>query len=132
MKSDWGYAIQTSMDGTVENIHYLLSMFNCQNCGKCCRECTDGTYLQPHEISPLVKKLRLTKKAFTQQYCSVRDGHVFIKQPCLLRKKRRCLIYSLRPQACYLFPIALDPETRKIRISCCLGGMELLSTLGIK
>lgn len=130
VKPDLGYAIQTSIEGSLDNIQYLLAIFQCQNCGRCEKKCTDGIWLQNNEVLPLARELKLTKKAFIQRYCVVKD-HITMKEPCVFHKRKRCSIYPIRPMICRLFPIDIDSKTHKIKITCCPGGIDLLNRLNI-
>ncbi len=131
MEPDLGYAIQTSIKGSLENIGYLVSIFKCRNCGKCEQLIAEGIWLQPDEILPLADELKLTKQDFIAQYCFSQGDKVVLKTPCIFYKENKCSVYPVRPIVCRLFPIDINFENHRVKIICCPGGIELLTRLNI-
>ena len=84
--------------------------FNCTQCGNCCRNHGEYTfvYLARKDVLAIAGHLKLTPKAFIAEYCNVVDGWVTLRmdEPAcrFLEEDNRCAIYPVRPKQCATWP----------------------------
>ena len=89
--------------------------FHCTQCGACCINRED-ILLTPKDVFRIVKKLQMTQREFVEKYCDVYVGsssrvplvrlQPFGKdQRCPLLQDRSCIVHSVKPTVCALFPL---------------------------
>lgn len=90
---------------------------SCNNCGMCCRNRGDIS-LTPLDVFNISQYLKMYPKDFINTYCVVGrylDVKLKATEPfnsCIFLKnnskgKTYCDIYSVRPMACYLYPLKM-------------------------
>ena len=84
--------------------------FACTQCGNCCRNHGDYTYvyLSPREVSAIARHLGMARRAFLEAYCKAEDGWVTLRMDApacpFLSEENRCRIYPVRPAQCAAWP----------------------------
>jgi len=89
--------------------------FKCRECGKCCRD-RDDILLNSRDVYNIATALNLTHEQVIEKYCEVYIGQdsripvvrllpVGANKTCPLLKNNRCMVHSLKPTVCALFPI---------------------------
>jgi len=88
--------------------------FQCQGCGRCCSGPNEGfIWVEPEEIELIADFLKIPERQLRQQYLKhhgfrttiienpVTKDCIFLK---LIDGKKQCLIYSVRPNQCRIWP----------------------------
>ena len=89
--------------------------FHCTQCGACCIN-RDDILLTPKDVFRMSKELQMTQQEFVKKYCNVYIGFnsrmpLVRLQPsgrnqhCPLLQDRRCIVHSVKPTVCALFPL---------------------------
>jgi len=89
--------------------------FHCTQCGACCIN-RDDILLTPKDVFHMAKELQMTQQDFVKKYCDVYAGPssrmpLVRLQPsgkdqrCPLLQDRRCIVQSVKPTVCALFPL---------------------------
>lgn len=84
--------------------------FSCTQCGNCCRNHGDYTYvyLAEHDVEAIARHLGLSRRRFLERYCSREDGWVTLRMDApacpFLQEDNRCGIYPVRPKQCATWP----------------------------
>lgn len=100
-------------------------VFGCNECGKCCRERED-ILLTPIDLFKMAKYLQMPIQSFISKYCEHYmggDSHMPLvrikpreyRRSCPLNDKGRCLVHSVKPVVCALYPLGrmLNGETNE-------------------
>ncbi len=97
--------------------------FRCTMCGKCCTY-RDDIILSPMDIFRMAKELKLTPSEFYNQHCRshigdntripiIRLNSVGKDERCPLLKNSKCMVHSVKPAVCALFPLGRYLEAEK-------------------
>lgn len=84
--------------------------FSCTQCGNCCKNHGDYSYvyLAEKDIEAIAAHLELPRERFLRDYCRREDGWVTLRmdQPAcpFLQADNRCGIYPVRPKQCATWP----------------------------
>lgn len=84
--------------------------FSCTQCGNCCRNHGDYTYvyLAEADVLAIAGHLGLTRQAFLEAWCREEDGWITLRMDdpaCpFLEEDNRCGIYPVRPKQCATWP----------------------------
>jgi len=84
--------------------------FECTQCGNCCTNHGDYTYvyLAEADVEAIAAHLGLSRRRFLARYCTREDGFVSLRmdEPAcpFLGTDRRCSIYPVRPKQCATWP----------------------------
>lgn len=89
--------------------------FHCTQCGKCCTYRED-ILLSPMDIFRMARELGITSNQFCEKYCNsyigdtsripiVRLNSVGKDARCPLLKNNKCIVHSVKPAVCALFPL---------------------------
>lgn len=84
--------------------------FSCTQCGNCCRNHGDYTYvyLAEHDVEAIARHLGLPRRRFLERYCRQEDGWVTLRMDApacpFLEEDNRCGIYPVRPKQCATWP----------------------------
>ena len=84
--------------------------FECTQCGNCCRNHGDYSYvyLSSRDILNIAGHLKLPPKRFVEEHCRIEDGWVTLRmdEPAceFLMEDNRCAIYPVRPKQCRTWP----------------------------
>lgn len=128
--------LDTAILACGEAAQVLLSLFECQHCGRCC----EGSIFRepvvpliPGEPRRIADFLGWSAKRL-RQFCTHRNGILYLKLPCPFYIEHACSIYEVRPMGCRLYPIQgivrmkrngqILPPTFTLDIDC-PGGNEL-------
>jgi len=86
----------------------ILSLFECQKTGHCCR--FEGyVYVSEEEMASMAKSLGQPLAFFKAQYV-IQDGPYFLiskpgyRKDCFLNCQNECQVYLARPQQCRTYP----------------------------
>jgi hypothetical protein len=108
--------------------------FNCTQCGNCCRNHGEYTYVyvtEP-EIQAISGHLGLSRAAFLEKYCTKEEGSWYslrMDEPAcpFLGADSRCGIYPVRPKQCQTWPFweeNLKQATWKGAVKECCPGID--------
>jgi len=114
MEKDQRYEIVENLDQYRIGIDDVFA-FKCRECGKCCRDRED-ILLNSRDVYNIATTLNLTHEQVIEKYCEVYIGQesqipvvrLMPKGPnrnCPLLKGDRCLVHSMKPTVCALFPL---------------------------
>jgi len=84
--------------------------FECTQCGNCCRNHGDYTYvyLIEKEVERMAHHLGLSQKRFLEDFCTEEEGWVSLRmdaEACpFLQEDNRCGVYEVRPKQCATWP----------------------------
>lgn len=84
--------------------------FSCTQCGNCCRNHGDYTYvyLAERDVEAIANHLGLPRRQFLERYCREEDGWVSLRMDApacpFLLEDNRCGIYPVRPKQCATWP----------------------------
>lgn len=83
--------------------------FECMQCGKCCDEHGDYSYvyLVKPDIESISRYLGLSTGDFLEKYCTQKDGVTFLKMDesqCPFFENGGCTVYRARPVQCATWP----------------------------
>ncbi len=84
--------------------------FECTQCGNCCTNHGDYTYvyLAEADVEAIAAHLGLSRRSFLARYCTREDGFVSLRMDApacpFLGADRRCAIYPVRPKQCATWP----------------------------
>jgi len=84
--------------------------FECTQCGNCCRNHGDYTYvyLADKDVERISEHLGLSRKSFLAEYCAQIDGWTTLRMDApacpFLEADERCAIYPVRPKQCATWP----------------------------
>ena len=92
--------------------------FECTQCGNCCRNHGDYTYvyLIEAEIERIAHHLKLSREAFLAEFCFEEDGWISLRMDAacpFLEQDNRCAIYPVRPKQCATWPFWDENLVRK-------------------
>jgi Fe-S-cluster containining protein len=88
-----------------EESDYFFREFSCLDCANCCK--TTSPIFRDVDIDRIATHLKLKPGDFVGKYLHLdSDGHYVLNHsPCpFLGKDNYCSIYSVRPQACRVYP----------------------------
>ncbi len=107
----------------------VLSAFQCQKTGNCCR--FEGyVYADENEITRMAEFLKLDVKEFMKRFVRKDNGWHLIASPtfrksCFLNKENGCKIYPVRPEKCKTYPnwpeLWETPEAILQELALCKG-----------
>jgi Fe-S-cluster containining protein len=108
--------------------------FECTQCGNCCRNHGDYSYvyLTEVELREIPPHLGLTRKEFLERYCT-KEPHSWwtlrMDQPAcpFLSAEGRCEIYPVRPEQCRTWPFwkeNLEEGVWKGPVKDCCPGLD--------
>ena len=92
--------------------------FECTQCGNCCRNHGDYTYvyLTERDLEAIPAHLGTSRAEFLAKYCTREDGWTVLRmdQPAcpFLLEDNRCGIYPVRPKQCASWPFWTENLTR--------------------
>ena len=94
------------LDSTLKKA--VLSNFNCQQTGNCCRA-SGVVYVAPDDMIGMAKILGLSVHEFVQNYTKTNRGWKVVaderfRPDCFLNSQNQCQVYASRPQACRTYP----------------------------
>lgn len=108
--------------------------FECTQCGNCCKNHGDYeyVYLTEVELEAIPAHLGLTRKQFTDRYCTKEPGSWWslrMDEPAcpFLEAGNRCGIYEVRPKQCKTWPFweeNLKEEVWKGPVKECCPGLD--------
>jgi len=89
--------------------------FKCRSCGKCCKN-RDDILLNPRDVFNIATALKITQEQVVEEYCETyigKDSRMPVvrlrpkgkNKVCPLLEGGRCIVHSLKPTVCALFPI---------------------------
>ena len=115
VKNAESVSIPTEQETSVARGVFLHS-FNCKNCGTCC---TDESLLREpltsQDAQRIARHLHIKTSDFRDKY--LLDGS--LPAMCPFHGKNGCEIYSVRPEACRMFPVAEYEEgCLTLRVEC--------------
>jgi Fe-S-cluster containining protein len=107
------------MKGVDPSNHTKGIYFECQGCGRCCRNRGKYSYVYVSlpERKRLAQYLQLSTRAFTMRYCDKTDGFFHLRNPekdCLFQKGNRCRVYGARPEQCRTWPFWPENMSGKV------------------
>jgi Fe-S-cluster containining protein len=124
------HCVALPIKANVEGIKYFLSVFKCQQCGRCCTKPSDspkaGKYIAflPQEFEYARKYIshRQVRKHFTHKPPVYRCSY-----PCPLHTDKGCSIYKHRPVVCAAYPLELHSmEKLMVNTECPAGYKAVL------
>jgi len=108
--------------------------FECTQCGNCCRNHGEYTYVYLSEVDlkAIPEHLGLTRKTFIERYCSREEGSWYsirMDEPAcpFLSEDSRCGIYPVRPKQCATWPFWEENLKRKAwqgAVKACCPGVD--------
>ena len=103
----------------------MLSRFQCQKSGNCCR-CPGVVYATAQEISSMASLLDHSSIEFREKYVVKRKGWDVIadqehRPNCFLKKDNTCEVYDGRPKACRTYPDWPEIWSSKARVEAECG-----------
>jgi Fe-S-cluster containining protein len=115
-----------------DDFFYTLALtsllFECNSCGKCCKEIED-IQVNGKDIQRIAKYLNINggefRKKFTRKAAlKTTTSHISLHVPCPFLEENRCTIYPVRPRICILYPCFvgrydIDDSGRRSRITMC-------------
>lgn len=95
--------------------------FECTQCGKCCKNHGEYTYvyLTERELTDIPRFLGLDRDEFLRRYCTKDEGQLWslrMDTPAcpFLGDDNRCGIYPVRPKQCATWPFWEENLERKV------------------
>ena len=107
--------------------------FACTQCGNCCKNHGDYTYvyLSDLDVERISAHLDLDRATFLGTYCTQEEGWVSLRmdEPAcpFLEADNRCAIYPVRPKQCATWPFweeNLEEATWKGSVKACCPGID--------
>jgi uncharacterized protein len=96
-----------SPKGHDELFQKAMDLFECTQCGTCCRG-EGGIYLSQEEIDRISLFLKLSQQEFLEKYCLKKNGRTYIHIRedgyCHFSQKGRCSIHEVKPAPCRRWP----------------------------
>lgn len=107
--------------------------FNCTQCGNCCRNHGDYSYvyLAERDIEAIAAHLGLSREAFLERHCQSEEGWVSLRTDApacpFLEEDHSCAIYPVRPKQCATWPFweeNLEKATWEGPVKDCCPGLD--------
>lgn len=107
--------------------------FECTQCGNCCRNHGDYTfvYLAERDVTAIADHLGLSRARFLERYCQEVEGWVTLRMDApacpFLQADARCGIYPVRPKQCATWPFweeNLEKEAWEGSVRDCCPGLD--------
>ena len=99
--------------------------FTCKMCGKCCRNRETPILITGNDVFYIAKALDIAPANVIVKYTDCYIGHnskipvcTLLERPdgsCKLMRKSRCMVQSMKPAVCALYPLGRMIDTRKMR-----------------
>jgi Fe-S-cluster containining protein len=106
-----------------------MKAFECKLCGECCYG-DGGIIVNEEEINKIASFLQIQKESFVSDYCQKKNDKISIKSGsdkcCIFfDKSKGCIIHSVKPAVCSLWPFypanITDKDTWIIAKRACPG-----------
>lgn len=102
----------------------IVRMFNCENCGNCCRH--NPIYLLPKDF----ERIKETHSNIYQMLDRSKMNEYIIRNPCgYLNSSNKCSIYADRPTFCEIYPFSFSHPYGGIAVYPCPIGIKISKEL---
>jgi len=107
----------------------ILSEFECQKSGNCCR-CPGLVHVSIPEMEKMAEEKKCSLDEFISTYTQRHNGRYVVatptfRQQCFLNDKNQCSVYNARPEQCKTYPdwpeIWESPSTIQKETELCPG-----------